>query len=79
MLIEVEDKVISTQIFERKFVCDLNACKGACCIEGDAGAPLTFEEVDVLEENFESIKPYMRQEGIDIVEGKRCFLHGSRQ
>ena len=45
MLVEIQDKVVSTQIFERKFVCDLNACKGACCIHGDAGAPLTMEEV----------------------------------
>lgn len=51
MLVEIQDKVVSLDIFEKKFVCDLNACKGACCIEGDAGAPLTFEEVDILEEN----------------------------
>ena len=45
MLIEVKDKVVSTQLFEKKFVCDLNACKGACCIEGDSGAPSSFEEI----------------------------------
>ncbi len=73
MLIEVDDKIISTQIFERKFVCDLNACKGACCIEGDAGAPLTLEEVDILEETFEVIKPFMRKEGVDIVEEQGVF------
>ena len=73
MLIEVGDKVISTQIFERKFVCDLNACKGACCIEGDAGAPLTLEEVDILEDTFEQIKPYMRKEGIAVVEKQGVF------
>jgi hypothetical protein len=67
MLIEVENHIVSTQIFERKFVCDLNACKGACCIEGDAGAPLTLEEIDILEEDFDKIKPFMRQEGIDAV------------
>ena len=67
MLIELDDKVVSTQIFERKFVCDLNACKGACCIEGDAGAPLTIEEVSILEEDLEAIKPYMREEGIRAV------------
>ena len=39
-MIQVEDKIISLDIFEKYFVCDLNACKGACCIEGDAGAPL---------------------------------------
>lgn len=73
MLIEIGDKVISTQIFERKFVCDLNACKGACCIEGDAGAPLTIEEIDQIEEDLESIKPYMRAEGIDEVNKNGVF------
>ncbi len=73
MLIEVEDKVVSTQIFERKFVCDLNSCKGACCIEGDAGAPLTIEEVSIIEEDLESIKPYMRAEGIQAVEQDGVF------
>lgn len=68
MLVEVKDKVVSTEIFRRKFVCDLNACKGACCVEGDAGAPLKKEEVTIIEDNLEKIKPYMRQEGIDAVE-----------
>lgn len=73
MLIEIEDKIVSTQIFERKFVCDLNACKGACCIEGDAGAPLTVEEVSILEDDLEAIKPYMRKEGIDVVDEQGVF------
>lgn len=73
MLIEVKDKVVSLNLFEKKFVCDLNACKGACCVEGDAGAPLKLEEVDFLEEDFEAIKPYMRQEGIDAVEKQGVF------
>lgn len=73
MLIEVDDKVVSTQIFERKFVCDLNACKGACCVEGDAGAPLTMEEIDLIEEDLEAIKPYMRPEGIEAINKSGIF------
>lgn len=73
MLVEIKDKIVSTQIFERKFVCNLNACKGACCIEGDAGAPLTLEEVSILEDDFEKIKPYMRNEGVKIVEESGVF------
>lgn len=73
MLIEVKDKVVSLDIFEQKFVCDLNACKGACCIEGDAGAPITLDEISVLEDDLEKIKPYMRQEGIDAVEESGVF------
>lgn len=73
MLVEIGDKVVSTQIFERKFVCDLSSCKGACCVEGDAGAPLTFEEVSILEEDLEVIKPFMRQEGIKAIEKTGVF------
>ena len=68
MLVEIGDKVISTQIFEQKFVCDLNACKGACCIEGDAGAPLKREEINEIKDNLDNIKKYMRPEGIDAVD-----------
>lgn len=73
MLVQIDDKILSTELFERKFVCDLNACKGACCVEGDAGAPLTLEEVDILEEIYEDVKPYMRQEGIAAVEEEGVF------
>ena len=73
MLVEIHDKIVSTQIFERKFVCDLNACKGACCVHGDAGAPLTIEEADILEEELEKIKPYMRPEGIAAVNETGVF------
>jgi hypothetical protein len=68
MLVEIEDKIVSTQIFERQFVCDLTACKGSCCIEGDNGAPVTAEEVQVIEANLPKIKPFMRPEGIAAVE-----------
>lgn len=73
MLVEVGDKIISTEIFKKKFVCDLNACKGACCIEGDAGAPLTLEEVSVLEDDLDVIKPYMRKKGIEAIEESGVF------
>lgn len=72
-MIEIEDKLISLDIFEKKFVCDLNACKGACCVEGDSGAPLTYEEIDIIEENIEKIKPFMRKEGLDAIEKTGVF------
>ena len=73
MLVEIKDKLVTTQLFEEQFVCNLSACKGACCIEGDAGAPLTFEEVDIIEDALEEIKPYMRAEGIEAVDNKGVF------
>jgi hypothetical protein len=73
MLIELGDKIISTQIFEKKFVCDLNQCKGACCVEGDAGAPLNWDEVKIIQRDIEKIKPFMRQEGINVIENSDIY------
>jgi len=67
-MIQVEDKIISLDVFEKQFVCDLNACKGACCVEGDSGAPLTVEEEKKLNTIYEKVKPYMREEGISEIE-----------
>ncbi len=67
-MIQIDNKIISLDIFENHFACDLNSCKGACCVEGDSGAPLLFAEKNILEEIYNKIKPYMRQEGIDVVE-----------
>ncbi|MFT5820755.1 MAG: hypothetical protein ACI8ZM_002002 [Crocinitomix sp.] len=73
MIIEIGDKLVSDEIFEKEFVCNLGACKGACCVEGDDGAPLTMEEVTLLEDNIDAIKPYMTPEGLDVVERKGVF------
>ena len=72
-IVSIDDKLISTEIFDRKFVCDLSACKGACCVEGDAGAPLTFEEASIMEDILEDVKPFMRPEGIAAVEQSGVF------
>ena len=47
-MVQVEDKIVSLDVFEKQFVCDLSACKGSCCIDGDAGAPLSDDELDIL-------------------------------
>ena len=67
-MIQVENKIISLDIVEKYFACDLNACKGACCVEGDAGAPLLDEEEKTLEKILEKIKPYMREKGLETIE-----------
>ncbi len=72
-MIEIDGKLISLDVFEKRFVCDLNACKGACCIEGDSGAPLEEEEIDIIEENLEKIKPYMRSEGLAEIDKTGVF------
>ena len=54
-ILQVGDVLISPDILTEKFCCDLDACGGACCIEGDAGAPLTLEEVGKLENVLETV------------------------
>ena len=44
-MVQIDDVVVSLDVFREKFICNLDACKGQCCIEGDAGAPLEEEEV----------------------------------
>ena len=60
--------IVSEDIIEKDFVCNLSACKGACCIEGEAGAPITQEEVGILKEIYPKVKPFLRPEGIAAIE-----------
>lgn len=50
LMVQIDDVIVSLDVFWEKFLCDLHACKGECCIEGDAGAPVELEEVEKLEE-----------------------------
>ena len=67
-MIEIDDKIVSADILRECFACDLAQCKGICCVEGNAGAPLEAEEVEILEREYEAYKPYMPPEGIEAVE-----------
>ena len=67
-MIIVNQAVLSDDIAERFFVCDLIKCKGACCVEGDAGAPLTLEEALILEVEAENIRPFLSEAGIREIE-----------
>ncbi|MFD1161084.1 MULTISPECIES: DUF3109 family protein [Hwangdonia] len=60
--------IVSEDIIEKDFVCNLSACKGACCIDGDAGAPLDEDEVQILKDIYPKVKPFLRQEGIEAIE-----------
>lgn len=69
-MIQIEDKLVSTELFDQWFVCHMEKCHGLCCVYGDAGAPLEEEESEILVEELERIKPYMRKEGIEAVSKK---------
>lgn len=67
-MIAIDKTLVSEDLLERKFVCDLTACKGACCVAGDSGAPLDKEELPLLESVLEKVKPYMVKKGIKAIE-----------
>ena len=69
-MIEIGNKLLSTELFKKEFVCNLSACKGACCVNGDAGAPLEKEEAKILEEIYPKVKPFLRPEGIAAIEAQ---------
>jgi len=73
-MVQIDDKIIAFEVFEKQFVCDLSACKGACCVEGDAGAPLELREVNILEETYEKVKPYMRKSGVESIEENGFYV-----
>lgn len=68
--------IVSEEILEREFVCNLFACKGTCCIDGDAGAPLNEDETKILEEIYPKVKPYLRPEGITAIEAQGTWVKG---
>ncbi|MFH1120060.1 MAG: DUF3109 family protein [Bacteroidota bacterium] len=72
-MIAIDDTINSDDLGKVCFVCNLGICKGACCVEGDAGAPLDEQEISELEDNLGYIKPFMTQSGIDVVEQTGVF------
>ena len=67
-MIQIDGTVISLDVFEKHFRCDLQRCKGHCCVYGDSGAPLEDEESDMLERLYPHIRPYLRPGGIAAIE-----------
>ncbi len=67
-MLEIGKTIISFDVLEEEFLCDLKKCKGACCIEGASGAPLTQKEATVIEELYDDFKGYMNEEGQRIAE-----------
>ena len=63
----IDDVLVSDDIEEIYFACNLKACNGDCCVEGDAGAPLEEEEISILEDYLDDIIPFMTEKGIEVV------------
>lgn len=66
--------IVSEEILTKDFVCNLNACKGACCIEGEAGAPVAADETETLNEIYPAVKPFLRPEGIAAIEAQGTYI-----
>ncbi len=69
-MIIIGDTLLSDELYLEQFLCDLNVCKGACCVEGDAGAPLEPHETAILEDVYDHVKPFMIPGGIRAVEAQ---------
>lgn len=69
--------IISEDILDKEFVCNLQACKGACCVEGEAGAPVSKEEGHVLKKIYPKIKDFLRPEGIKAIEEQGVYTINS--
>lgn len=72
-MIQIDKTLVSEDIIEKDFVCNLNICKGQCCIDGDAGAPLEKEELEILKDIFPKIKQYLSKEGLETIKKQGLY------
>ena len=73
-MIVLQNTVISDDLKDKFFVCNLDKCKGACCVEGDLGAPLEEEELQILADNYEIIKPYLSEAGRQAIAEQGLYI-----
>ena len=66
-MVEIQDTLVSLDIFKEMFCCDYKVCRGACCVEGDAGAPVDMEEVAGLEEAAEAVGDKLTPEAQEVI------------
>ena len=73
-MIRIGNTLISDDVISEFFVCHIEKCKGACCVEGDLGAPLEEEELSLLKQNYEQIEPYLMEEGKAAIREQGYFI-----
>lgn len=74
-MILIDDKLVSDEIVTEYFVCDLNSCKGGCCVDGDAGAPLENSELRKIKEVYEYVEPWLTEEGKAAIKEQGPYTH----
>lgn len=73
-MIAIGDALVSEDVFDERFVCDLSKCKGACCVKGESGAPLAEDELQRIEEVFDVIQPHLRPEALEVIGETGLFV-----
>ncbi len=71
----VQDILVSDDVIKKQFLCNLKSCKGACCWEGDWGAPLLEEEKEILDKIYPKIESYLSQEGRSVIEEQGAYVY----
>lgn len=71
----IQDILVSDELLDEQFICNLKACKGACCWEGDFGAPLEIAELEVLQRIYPQVAPFLSEQGRQAIEEEGCFTY----
>lgn len=74
-MIAIDNILVSDEIIHEQFVCDLHKCKGGCCVDGDAGAPLAKEELEKINEVYDAVLPYLPEESKKELEKNGRYLY----
>ena len=74
-MIAIDNILVSDEIVKEQFVCDLTKCKGACCVDGDAGAPLSKDELDKLNAVYDKVVPYLDAESLKELERQGRYVY----
>ncbi|MCD8312640.1 MAG: DUF3109 family protein [Bacteroidales bacterium] len=72
-IIQIDGFLVSSEIITEYFACDYEACKGACCVIGDSGAPLTEDEAEEIERNYAAFSPLMTRDGREAIDREGFF------
>lgn len=78
-MIRVQDVILSEDIATAKFACNISRCKGACCVVGDAGAPVSKEEIPVLRKAFEKLRDKLHPEAVHKAREEGVVLGNSEE
>ena len=74
----IQEILVSDEVFTKKFVCHIDKCKGACCWEGDYGAPVSDSELEEIEKAYDIVKDYLPEKSNDIITQQGKFVYDKR-